>query len=237
MVEIRDLVKVYHGAEVINISELDVPSGQTFGLVGNNGAGKTTLFRLVLDLIRPTRGQVLIGEEVVSESEDWKFGTGSFIDEKFLLGYLTPGEYFQFLAKLYRMNEQDLEKHLARFERLFHGEILNQKKYIRDLSKGNKKKVGIAGAFMGDPQLIILDEPFENLDPTSQIHLKEIIRNHISEKNATFLISSHDLNHVTDLCERIVLLEKGRIKMDEMVSTATLARLNDYFGGESGGKA
>lgn len=236
MVEIRELIKTYENVEVLRIEKLDIPPGQSFGLVGNNGAGKTTLFRLILDLIRPDRGQVKIGNAVVSESEVWKFETGSFIDEKFLLSYLTPEEYFQFLGRLYLMNAQDLQNHLTKFENLFHGEVLKKEKYIRDLSKGNKKKVGIAGAFMGNPRLIILDEPFENLDPTSQIHLKEVIRAHIVKNNATVLISSHDINHVTELCERIVLLENGRVRMDETVNEATRTRLNDYFSGTSEGQ-
>jgi len=233
MVEIQNLTKIYSGQEVLHVDELIIPAGQSFGVIGNNGAGKTTLFRLILDLIRPTKGEVRVGDFTVHDSEGWKFETGSFIDEKFLLGYLTPDECFQFLARLYQMNSKDLQEHLEKFERLFHGEIRGHKKYIRDLSKGNKKKVGIAGAFMGNPKLVILDEPFENLDPTSQIHLKEIIRRQIAEKNATFLISSHDLNHVTDLCNRIVLLEQGRIKMDEMVNSETLTRLHAYFGSQS----
>ncbi len=234
MVEISDLIKIYQGAEVLNIPELTIPAGQSMGLVGNNGAGKTTLFRLVLDLIRPTRGEVKIGEVVVAQSEEWKVVTGSFIDEKFLLDFLTPDEYFQFLGRIYQMNDSEVEQHLKEFELLFNGEITGQTKYIRDLSKGNKKKVGIAAAFMGSPELIILDEPFENLDPSSQIHLKEIIKKHRELHNTTFLISSHDLVHVTAICDRIVLLEQGLIKMDESVNSETLARLHTYFGGLSG---
>ena len=232
MLEIANLIKSYKKQEVLHIPELNITDGESFGLVGNNGAGKTTLFRIILDLIRPTEGEVRINGEAVQKTEDWKNTTGSFIDEKFLLGYLTPDEYFEFLAKLYRMNKEEIDLHLGRFETLFNGEIVGQKKYIRDLSKGNKKKVGIASAFMGDPSLIILDEPFENLDPTSQIHLKRIIRNYAGERNVTFLISSHDLNHVTEICSRIVLLEKGRMIMDESVNASTLSRLNEYFSGE-----
>jgi ABC-2 type transport system ATP-binding protein len=231
MVEINDLRKAYRQVEVLNISRLNIPAGESFGLVGNNGAGKTTLFRLILDLIRPTSGTVKIGDHIVATSEDWKFHTGSFIDEKFLLGYLTPDEYFQFVAKLYGMSESDLLGHLSDFEVLFHGEIIGKKKYIRDLSKGNKKKVGIAAAFMGSPDLVILDEPFENLDPTSQIHLKEIIRSYVKNNNLTILISSHDLNHVTELCSRIVLLERGEVVLDEAVNSETLTHLHRYFGG------
>jgi len=203
---------------------------QSFGLVGNNGAGKTTMLRLMLDLIRASEGSIQIEEKAVTESEEWKSFTGSFIDEKFLISYLTPEEYFQFLSKIKGISEGDVTKHLQLFEPLFNDEIFGKKKYIRDLSKGNKKKLGVAAALLGDPQLVILDEPFENLDPTSQIRLKKIIQQFQAEKSVTFVISSHDLNHVTEICERIVILDKGEIVKDTQVTERTLQELTDYFG-------
>lgn len=233
MLSIQHLKKSYHKTVVLNIDHLEVPQGQSFGLVGNNGAGKTTLFRIILDLIRPTEGQVVIEGKDVSKTEDWKRFTGSFIDEKFLINYLTPEEYFQFLAKVYGLSQNDLDTFLQQFEEIFNGEVLGKRKYIRDLSKGNKKKVGIAAALIGNPSIVLLDEPFENLDPTSQIRLKKIIRNYAKDRNVTFLISSHDLNHITEICSRIVLLEKGQIHLDQEVNDQTLAQLNQYFEGNA----
>jgi ABC-2 type transport system ATP-binding protein len=233
MLLIKELKKSYKKNEVLNIEKLEVPQGQSFGLVGNNGAGKTTLFRIILDLIRATSGHVEIEGNDVSTTEEWKRFTGSFIDEKFLIDYLTPEEYFDFLAKIYGLSQSDLDAFLAQFEQLFNDEVLGHKKYIRDLSKGNKKKVGVAAALIGNPSIVLLDEPFENLDPTSQIRLKKIIDAFKKDRNVTFLISSHDLNHVTEICSRIVLLEKGLVKMDEMVSEKTLSQLNEYFGGNA----
>jgi len=230
VIKINNLQKSYKNLTVLNISELGIPEGQSFGLVGNNGAGKTTLLRLMLDLIRPSEGYVLIDNQAVNTSEDWKSITGSFIDEKFLISYLTPEEYFQFIAKIRGVSKDDLEQHLQLFESLFNDEIFGKKKYIRDLSKGNKKKVGVAAALLGDPKLVLLDEPFENLDPTSQIRLKKIIQQFQAEKSVTFIISSHDLNHVTEICERIVILDKGEIIKDTEVTERTLAELMDYFG-------
>lgn len=233
MLLVKELKKSYKKNEVLNIEKLEVPQGQSFGLVGNNGAGKTTLFRIILDLIRATSGHVEIEGNDVSTTEEWKRFTGSFIDEKFLIDYLTPEEYFDFLAKIYGLSQSDLDAFLAQFEQLFNDEVLGHKKYIRDLSKGNKKKVGVAAALIGSPSIVLLDEPFENLDPTSQIRLKKIIDAFKKDRNVTFLISSHDLNHVTEICSRIVLLEKGLVKMDEMVSEKTLSQLNEYFGGNA----
>ena len=230
MIEIEQLQKTYDYETVLNIEYLHISKGECFGLVGNNGAGKTTLFRLILDLIRPTQGTVQIDGEDVQQSEDWKQTTGAYLDEHMLLSYLTADEYFEVLRNLYGISQHDLEQHLAGFEPLFNEEIIGKKKYIRDLSKGNLKKVGIASAMLGNKQIVLLDEPFENLDPTSQNRLKNIILQERRKNNITFLISSHDLTHVTDVCDRIVLLEKGLLKKDMKTEKEEMIEaLNAYF--------
>src|SRR5690606_25590319 len=167
MIHTSNLTKKYNDTVVLNIESLDIPKGQSFGLVGNNGAGKTTFFSLLLDLIQPTTGHIKSNNIPVHESEEWKPFTSSFIDESFLIGYLTAEEYFYFIGELRGQNKADVDKLVSQFEDFFHGEILNQKKYLRDLSKGNQKKAGIIGALIGNPEVIILDEPFANLDPTT----------------------------------------------------------------------
>lgn len=228
MITINNLSKAYQGKTVLNIPDLRIGRGERFGLVGNNGAGKTTLFSLVLDLIQPTTGEVLSQDKRVDRSEEWKAYTGSYLDENFLIGFLSPEEYFQFVGSLYGMNDADIRIFLDQFEGLFKGEILGQRKYIRDLSKGNQKKVGIAAALMGDPQVLILDEPFANLDPSSQIRLKQLIKE-IIPPEVTVLISSHDLTHVTEVCGRIVVLEKGQVIRDIKTEIDTLRELEVYF--------
>ncbi|MCT4698381.1 MULTISPECIES: ABC transporter ATP-binding protein [Tenacibaculum] len=229
MITINTVSKKYGQAEVLNVERVDIPRGQSFGLVGNNGAGKTTLFNILLDLIRPTTGEITNNDVVVNKSEDWKTFTGSFIDESFLIGYLTPEEYFDFIGDLRGMNKADVASFLAPFDEFFNEEILGKKKYLRDLSKGNQKKAGIVAALMGNPQVIILDEPFANLDPTTQIRLKKILKNLTENKEVTVLVSSHDLSHVTDVCERIVVLDKGNVVKDINTSPETLKELEDYF--------
>jgi len=231
MIITSNLSKKYNEHLVLNIVNLEIPKGQSFGLVGNNGAGKTTYFSLLLDLIKPTTGHIKNNTILVHESEDWKPFTSSFIDESFLIGYLTAEEYFYFIGELRGQNKADVDALVTQFEDFFHGEILNQKKYLRDLSKGNQKKVGIVAALIGNPEVIVLDEPFANLDPTTQIRLKGIIKNLAATKGVTVLISSHDLMHVTDVCERIVVLEKGEIIKDIATSQATLKELEAYFAG------
>ena len=230
MIYTKDLTKTYNGTTVLNIEELTIPKGQSFGLVGNNGAGKTTYFSLLLDLIRPTTGSITSNSVVVSESEEWKPFTSSFIDESFLIGYLTPEEYFYFIGELRGQNKADVDNLTSKFEDFFNGEIIGKKKYLRDLSKGNQKKAGIVAALIGNPEVIILDEPFANLDPTTQIRLKQIIKNLAEKQGVTVLVSSHDLTHVTDVCERIVVLEKGNVVKDLETNPTTLKELEAHFG-------
>jgi ABC-2 type transport system ATP-binding protein len=230
MISVNNLKKQYKEAVVLDVESLEIPKSECFGLVGNNGAGKTTLFRIMLDLVRATSGQVLLDGSDVSKNEDWKGRIGAYLDEHMLLSYLTPDEYFEALRKIHQLSEEDVKLHLQKFEELFNDEIIGKKKYIRDLSKGNLKKVGIAAAMIGNPEVVMLDEPFENLDPSSQVRLKKLILQEKEGAKITFLISSHDLNHVTDICDRIVLLEKGKIIRDLHEKSTMVEELNAYFG-------
>lgn len=229
MITIQNISKVYGDRKVLDIPHLDIPKGESFGLVGNNGAGKTTLFSLLLDLIEPSSGFISIDGIKVNESELWKTRVSSFIDDTFLIGYLTPEEYFYFLGEIRGQNKATVDEFLKKFTDFFNGEILNAKKYIRDLSKGNQKKVGIVGAFIGHPEIIVLDEPFANLDPSTQIKLKNLIKVWSQDANTTFLISSHDLSHTTEVCNRIVVLNKGVVVHDIQTSPETLKDLENYF--------
>jgi ABC-2 type transport system ATP-binding protein len=232
MIKIQNLSKTYNGVTVLNLEHIEIPKGQAFGLVGNNGAGKTTLFSSLLDLIQPTTGTIENKGYNVNESEEWKSHTASFIDESFLIGYLTPEEYFYFIGDLRGQNKADVDALLATFEDFFNDEIIGKRKYLRDLSKGNQKKVGIVATLIGNPEVIILDEPFANLDPTTQIRLKGIIKKMATDQDVTVLVSSHDLQHVTEVCERIVVLEKGNQVKDIMTSPETLKELEHYFSGK-----
>lgn len=229
MITINNLSKTYGKATVLNIENLEIPNGETFGLVGNNGAGKTTLFSLMLDLIQATTGFVSIDGIKVNESEVWKNKVSAFVDDSFLIGYLTPEEYFYFIGELRGQNKASVDEFLKQFHDLFNGEILNSGKYVRDLSKGNQKKVGIVGAIIGNPEIIILDEPFANLDPSTQIKLKNLIKELSKQDGVTFLISSHDLSHTTEVCNRIVVVNKGQLVKDIQTNPETLKDLEQYF--------
>jgi ABC-2 type transport system ATP-binding protein len=229
MIQVTQLSKTYNGTTVLNIPNLEIPKGQSFGLVGNNGAGKTTFFSLLLDLIQPTTGTLTNNEIQVNTSEDWKPFTAAFLDESFLIGYLTAEEYFYFIGDIRGQNKADVNALLAKHEEFFNDEILRNKKYLRDLSKGNMKKVGIIATLIGNPKVVILDEPFANLDPTTVSRLKKIIKELAENPDITVLVSSHDLQHTVEVCDRIVALNKGEIVKDIVTSAETLKELEAFF--------
>lgn len=229
MIASKNITKVYNTNTVLEIENFEIEKGQSIGLVGNNGAGKTTFFSLLLDLVQPTSGEIINNGIYVSKDDSWKKFTSSFIDESFLIGYLTPEEYFYFIGELRQQNKVDVDDMLLQFSDFFNDEILGKQKYLRDLSKGNQKKVGIVAALIGKPEVIILDEPFANLDPTTQIRLKEIISSLTENEEVTVLVSSHDLAHLTAISNRIIVLEKGRIIKDLATNPATLKELEVYF--------
>jgi ABC-2 type transport system ATP-binding protein len=229
MIEITDLTKIYGKETVLNIPSLSIGTGESFGLVGNNGAGKTTLFRCILDLIKPNTGLVLSKGQDISKIETWKQYTGSFLDDNFLIDFLTPEEYFKFVADVYKLTDGDLEQFYIEFKEFFNDEILGKRKLIRNLSSGNRQKIGIAAALMPKPEVIVLDEPFTSLDPSTQFRLKSILRSLQQNKKVTMLISSHDLNHITEVCNRIVILHEGIMVKDLATNPETLKLLEEYF--------
>lgn len=228
MIRIENIEKSYSQILALKIKELIINPGEIIGIVGNNGAGKTTLFNGILDLIRLDTGTIYSQAKDVSLTEDWKSYTGSYISENFLLDFYTPDEYFKFISGLSGISDSELNSFLDQFNEIFNNEIRGVKKYIRDLSKGNQKKTGIVGALIGDPTLVILDEPFANLDPTTQSRLKHLITT-FSNPAKAILISSHDLSHVTEVSDRIILLENGRVIKDLQKTEETLAELELYF--------
>jgi len=230
MITISDLKKAFGKTIACDIPSFEINDGDILGLVGNNGAGKTTLFRMLLDLLKPDEGMVTIDDINPALSEEWKSKTGAYIDEGFLIDFLTPEEYFAFLGRIADIPQTEVETRLKDFERLANGEIFGQKKLIRNLSAGNKQKVGIIAALFFRPSLVILDEPFNFLDPSSQNVLKHVLTDYNHETGATILISSHNLQHTVDISTRIVLLEKGHIIRD-LPNTDGSARteLENYF--------
>ena len=243
MIIITDLKKTYGTTTACDIPSLTIHDGEIVGLVGNNGAGKTTLFRLMLDLAKADSGSITTtapphGNPAgtsprhidVAASEEWKMFTGAYLNESFLIDYLTPEEYFDFLAKISGITHDEMQQSLSQFEPLAAGEVFGQRKLIRDLSAGNRQKAGIMAAFAASPSVVILDEPFNFLDPQSQNRLKKAIREYNRSTGATILISSHNLAHTIDISSRIILLEDGHVHSDITNNNDSAAReLENYF--------
>lgn len=223
MIEIKGLKKQFGETVACDIPQLTIADGEIIGLVGNNGAGKTTLFRMMLDLLKADEGEVCLDGVNPAESEQWKLTTGAYIDEGFLIDYLTPEEYFQFLARITGIT--DMQQRLQRYERLAADELFGQQKLIRNLSAGNKQKVGIMAALVAEPKLVILDEPFNFLDPSGQNILKHVLQEYRERTGATLIISSHNLQHTIDISSRVIVLEKGRVVLDG----ANRQELERYF--------
>ena len=231
-IKIENLKKIYGQNTVINIPELTLHNGELVGLVGNNGAGKTTLMRLILDLIRANEGRVLSNGNPVNECFEWKKYTGSFVDKGFLIDYYTPEEFFDFIAGVYGIDSATLAERLQGFESLMRDEIMGTGKLIRDFSEGNRQKIGIIGAMIVNPKILILDEPFNYLDPSSQINIARIIHEVNQQHGTTVLISSHNLNFISEICNRIILMEKGVILKDlTNADVAAAKELQSYFEG------
>lgn len=240
---IDNLKKCFGEKTAVDIAHYEIEDGQMLGLVGNNGAGKSTLFRLILDLVKADGGRVLMQPSVaeqaecheqnavdVSTTEVWKDWTGAFVDESFLIDYLTPDEYFQFIGRISGRTQDEVDTFLSGYEQFMAGEVTGQKKLIRNLSAGNKQKVGIIGAMLLQPKVLILDEPFNFLDPSSQSAIKRLLRDYNSQTGATILVSSHNLQHTVDICPRIALLEHGVIIRDiDNASGQAELELEKYF--------
>ena len=230
MITIANIKKSFGETVASDISSFTINDGDILGLVGNNGAGKTTLFRMLLDLLKPDEGEVALDGINPADSEEWKAFTGAYIDEGFLIDFLTPEEYFAFIGKITDMKQEQVDERLKDFERFAAGEIFGQKKLIRNLSAGNKQKVGIISALFNRPKLVILDEPFNFLDPSSQNVLKHVLTDYNKETGATILVSSHNLAHTIDISTRIALLEKGQIIRDmQNEQGSARSELETYF--------
>lgn len=244
---VNNLIKKFGDKTAVSIPDFCFPSNEIIGLVGNNGAGKTTLFRLILNLIKADNGVVnfCITDEVSNHDkeniqeirtsisnleESWKSYIAAYLDESFLIDFLTPREFFSFISKVNNISKQEMEERLNSLKTFLGNEVLGRKVYIRELSAGNKQKVGITATLLSCPKFIILDEPFNFLDPSSQNHLKKILIEYKTQHRASILISSHNLHHTTDISDRIVLMENGEIiKNIDNVTETSIKDLENYF--------
>ena len=230
MIKIDNLTKYFGENKALEIKQLQIAEGSIVGLVGNNGAGKTTMLRLILDLCKANSGSVLSAGKDVSKFEEWKEYTGSFLDSGYLIEFLKPEEYFTLIGELNHISKEDLQVRLSKFDAFMNGEILGKKKLIKNYSAGNKQKIGIVAAMITNPKVLLLDEPFNFLDPSSQMEMLRLLRDLNKEFGTTMILSSHNIELVSEISSRIVLLEKGIVKKDISATAGeAIEELRTYF--------
>lgn len=230
MIKIDNLTKYFGENKALDIKQLQIAEGSIVGLIGNNGAGKTTMLRLILDLCKANSGSVLSAGKDVSKFEEWKEYTGSFLDSGYLIEFLKPEEYFTLIGELNHISKEDLQVRLSKFDAFMNGEILGKKKLIKNYSAGNKQKIGIVAAMITNPKVLLLDEPFNFLDPSSQMEMLRLLRDLNKEFGTTMILSSHNIELVSEISSRIILLEKGMVKKDISASAdEAIEELRTYF--------
>jgi ABC-2 type transport system ATP-binding protein len=214
VLSLRKVVKRYHNHTAVNEVSFDVPAGIIFGLLGPNGAGKTSLIRIITRITAPDEGEVLINGEPLNHLHPNLIGY--MPEERGLYKKMEVGEQLMYLAQLKGLTAGDAKKQIKNWMEKFEITSWWHKK-IQDLSKGMQQKVQFIATVVHDPKLIILDEPFSGLDPINSNLIKDEIQN-LKNRGASILFSTHRMEQVEELCDNIVLINKGRIILDGPVS-------------------
>ncbi|MEQ9285515.1 MAG: ABC transporter ATP-binding protein [Cyclobacteriaceae bacterium] len=212
MIEIRALVKNIDTDCILQIPDLFFDSGLIHGIVGRNGSGKSTLLRIILDLDNATAGEVLIDGHNNKSEKNLKKKVGAYLDDDFLIDFLTPEEYFELIFRLKLGSLKSYADFISFMAPFFADEILGQDKQIINFSKGNRQKIGIAGALIGDPKILILDEPMAHLDPNARKELKDLLKKLCQEKGLTIVITSHDSLQELSFFDKTIALDRGTIQ-------------------------
>ena len=209
MIEVKNLVKKYGSHAAVNDLSFTVETGKVVGFLGPNGAGKSTTMNMITGYIAPTEGEVLIdGIDIMDEPELAKKNIGYLPEIPPLYPDLRVREYLSFVADLKKVpkKERDIEVHkiMSKTKTLDVSERL-----LKHLSKGYKQRVGLAGAMIGNPDILILDEPTVGLDPSQIIEMRELIRE--LSKNHTVLLSSHIMQEISAVCDEIIIINEGKM--------------------------
>ena len=202
MVQIAHINKSFGPQQVLKDVTLSIPEGQVLGLLGPNGAGKSTLMKILIGLWKADSGTVQVPERI-----------GYLPENNPLYEEMYVTEYLQFMAQMTGIStSRDLEVSML-IERV--GLTPERHKHIRELSKGYRQRVGLAQALLGDPRLLILDEPTTGLDPNQLVEIRALIRE--LGKERTVILSTHIMQEVREMCDRVVILDHGEIKADELI--------------------
>lgn len=207
IVQTKNLVKVFNKVKSVDMVNLKVKEGEIYGFLGPNGAGKSTTIKMLLGLIKPNSGEVnIFGKSIRDNREEILKDIGALVESPSYYGHLTAYENLEILRRVLKLTKEDIEDKL-RLVNLW--EVRNKK--VREFSLGMKQRLGIAQALMGDPKLLILDEPTNGLDPAGIIEIRNLIRFLAKEKNITIIISSHILSEIELVATEVGVINKGKL--------------------------
>lgn len=209
MIEVKNLTKKYGSFTAVRNVSFTIEKGHIYGLLGPNGAGKTTTMNIITGCLSATEGQVTVnGHDIYEEAKKAKSAIGYLPEIPPLYTDMTPYEYLRFVGKAKGLSSASLIKHID--DAMTKTGITDvADRLIKNLSKGYKQRVGIAQAILGDPEIIILDEPTVGLDPTQLIEMRELIRS-LKDDHAVIL-SSHIMSEITAVCDYVIIIAHGRI--------------------------
>jgi ABC-2 type transport system ATP-binding protein len=223
-IEINNIYKRYGTTNALNGINLSIPGGQIYGVLGPNGSGKTTLLKIIAGILPASSGDVSVNGISVSENPDAiKSITGYIPETPALYESLTPVEYFNFLASVFKIDESILKDRINAFANALEiGKYLDE--FIGSLSFGTKQKVAIIGSLIHDPQVIVMDEGMNGLDPKSSKIIKELLKD-ITARGKTVIFSTHIMEIAETVCDTISILYNGNI-----AGTGNLAQLKEEAG-------
>lgn len=202
MIRIEHIHKSFGAQQVLKDINLEIPAGQVLGLLGPNGAGKSTLMKILIGLWKPDNGSVSVPARIGYLPEN-----NPLYEEMYVV------EYLQFMAQMTN-DKCQMTNVDALIDRV--GLTPEKHKHIRELSKGYRQRVGLAQALLGDPELLILDEPTTGLDPNQLVEIRALIRS--LGKDRTVILSTHIMQEVREMCDRVVILDHGEIKADKPIN-------------------
>lgn len=209
MIELKNVTKRYGSTIAVDDISFEVKDGEVVGLLGPNGAGKSTTMNMITGFIEPTSGQILVnGNDILRKPKKVKRQIGYMPEGVPLYYELTPKEFVSYMAELKLVKKKEIKEEV---QKVLNETGLNevQNKLIRNLSRGYKQRVSLAGALVGNPDVIILDEPTVGLDPKQITEIRTLIKK--LGKKHTIILSSHILSEVSQICEKVVIINKGKI--------------------------
>ena len=216
MIEVQNLTKVYGGKTAVENVSFKIRNGRIYGLLGPNGAGKSTTMNIIAGCLSPTEGTVLInGYDICDQPTEAKRQIGYLPEQPPLFTDMTPAEYLTFVAEAKGVSDDLLDRQVKEVMNVT--DLLSVKdRLIRNLSKGFRQRVGIAQAMLGNPDIIILDEPTVGLDPQQLTEIRSLVRK-LGEK-LTVIISSHILSEISELCDHVIILSEGHVVADSSMA-------------------